>query len=377
MISLPCRLRYAGFIALALTSVGGTQSAWALGTAASTPINNRATVSYSVGAVAQSPIESSPSGNSTPGVGNGADTGFVVDNRINVTVTRLSPSVVTSPGAVNVVAEFQVSNTGNAAQAYQLAVTNLTGGVVLGNTDNQDMANLRAFVDVNGNGAYDAGDTATSVSTLAADADVRVFVVADTPLAATNGQFATVRLTATTAVNNTPATVLTQTTGAETPGTVDVVFGDTAGAGDAARDGLHSADGQYAIQSAALAIAKASTVISDPFNGTTTPKSIPGATIEYAITLTNSGTVSATGVSIADLIPANTTFVTGAYAGTTDVRLTVGATDTFCVAEVGTDTNADGCVRVAGELRVAAPLLGSVLSGPGNAATVRFRVTID
>ncbi len=112
-----------------------------------------------------------------------------------------------NPGQPNVVTTFLVTNTGNAAQAYQLTPTNVTRGALFGNTDNTDVSNLRAFVDANNNGTYEAGtDTATSIATLAADANVRVFIVADVPVTATNGQYANVRLTAAAAVNNTPAT---------------------------------------------------------------------------------------------------------------------------------------------------------------------------
>ena len=41
---------------------------------------------------------------------------------------------------------------------------------------------------------------------------------------------------------------------------------------------------------ATLTITKASTLISDPVNGTTNPKMIPGAIVEYAVTVTNQGT---------------------------------------------------------------------------------------
>lgn len=375
-------MKTAGLALVAVTGFAAMPQAWAAGTAANTAINNRATVSYSVGAVAQTPIESSPTGNSTPGTNNGANTSFVVDNRIDLLVTELSGgTTVTSPGATGAVTAFTLTNEGNAPQAFALAATQLTGGTVFGNTDNTDVTNpLAVFVDANGNGIYEPGtDTATAVSTLAADASVVVFVVANVPLTATNGQFASVRLTATAANNGAPGTPAVETAGAENPAAVDVVFGDGAGAGDAAEDGRFGADDQYAIQSAALTIAKTSTVVSDPFNGTTNPKAIPGAVVEYAIAISNTGTVAATGVAVEDPIPAGTTFAAGQYTGTTDVSITVNATTTFCVAEAGgTDTNADGCFRTAGgALRVQAPAVSSVATGAPNAVTVRFRVTIN
>ena len=95
---------------------------------------------------------------------------------------------------------FQLTNTGNSTQGYVLSVVNEAGTVLFTQTDNQDVNNLRIFVDSNGNGAYDAGtDTATNINSLITDADgesLVVFVVADIPVAATNNQYANVRLTA-------------------------------------------------------------------------------------------------------------------------------------------------------------------------------------
>lgn len=384
MINLPNKLwQRAWLTAMALGTLGVLQNAYAVGTAASTSITNRATVNYTVGGVAQSPIESSPAGNTTPGVGNGTNTAFVVDNKVDLTVTEVSgAATIVNPGQLNAVAVFRVTNTGNAPQAYQLAPSNLAGTVLFGNTDNTDVNNLRVFVDANNNGTFEAAiDTATSITTLAADANVRVFIVADVPVTATNGQFSNVRLIASTAVNNTPAVLLTQTAGADTPGAVDVVFADGAGtAGDVARDGKHSADDQFAVQSAALTLQKTSVVISDPFNAAVNPKAIPGAVIEYTVVVTNNGAVAAAGVAVTDPPPANTTFLQNVYsAGTRDVQISVGALNTFCVAEAGgTDTNADGCVRTAGgSLSVGAPALATVATGAANAVTVRFRVSIN
>ncbi|HRX90821.1 MAG TPA: hypothetical protein P5528_15380 [Steroidobacteraceae bacterium] len=371
-------------VLIACGSVGVAQQAYGAGTPANTAINNRATVNFSVNGVAQAPIESSPTGNSVPGANNGANTTFVVDNRIDLTVTEVSGNATgTTPGQPNGVTAFTVTNTGNSAQGYQLTPTNLTGGTLFGASDVFDMANLRVFVDANGNSTYEpATDTATSINTLAPDANVIVFVVADTPITATNGQAANVRLTARTAAPGTNgATLMTETAGAETPGTVDVVFGDGTAGGNVARDGQGFADDQYLVSAATLTVAKARTVVSDPFNGTTNPKSIPGAVLEYAVTVTNSGGTAATGVVITDPVPANTTFANGTYnAGASNVQLQVGANPaTFCVAEAGgTDTNTDGCViTAAGVLTVGAPALATVATGAGNAVTVRFRVTIN
>jgi uncharacterized repeat protein (TIGR01451 family) len=54
-------------------------------------------------------------------------------------------------------------------------------------------------------------------------------------------------------------------------------------------------------------------VISDPVNGTTNPKLIPGAIVEYAITVRNAGTVAveAGTLAILDVMPPNMAFAVG------------------------------------------------------------------
>lgn len=311
-IAIARRVKHASLALIALSTVGGLQSAFAVGTDAGTAINNQATVNYSVGGVAQTQINSSPAGNAVPGAGGGAQTTFVVDNKILHTVAETSGNAtITSPGASNVVATFTVTNTGNNAQGYQLTATNLTGGALFGQTDNTDVANLRAFRDVNGNGTYEAGvDTEAFIDTLAEDASVTVFIVADVPVATSNGQFANVQLAARAAVSGSNgATLVTQTGGADNPAAVDVVFADT---GATARDGIHEAADQYAIQSAALTVTKTATVVSDPFNGATNPKAIPGAIVRYTVTVANgSTTTAADAVALDDVIPTNTTYVPG------------------------------------------------------------------
>lgn len=358
-----------------LSSFAFVQAASAAGTAASTTVDNRATVNYSVGGVAQAPIESSPTGNSNPGAGNGADTSFVVDNRVDLTVTEQSGGATNvSPGQLAVVTSFIVTNDGNAPQGFQLSAANLAGGTVFGQTDNTDVNALRVFVDnplVGTVGAYDASDTDVNIDTLNADASQLVFIVADVPLTATNGQYANVRLTARVAQPGTAgATLVVESAGADTAG-VDIVFGDPG------RDATETADDQYAVQSAALTITKSSTLVSDPFNGTTNPKAIPGAVIEYVVTVANTGSLPAGGVNLADTLDGNLSFLQGQYNGNaSDVEIQVGAAPaTFCVAEAGADANADGCNRTGQTLSVNPTVAISV--PPAQSATVRFRVTIN
>ena len=339
-------VKHASLALIALSSVGALQSAFAVGTPSGTSISNQATVDYSVGGVTQTQI-TSPTAS------------FVVDSRVDLTVSEVSANATTTnPGQNNVVTTFRVTNTGNSTQGYQLSATNEASGATLfSQTDNQDVNNLRWFVDSNANGTYDAGtDTATSINTLITDADgesVIVFVLADIPVGATNGQYANVRLQAIAAVPGTNGGTLataTPTTTADNPTVVDIVFAD------AGRDATESAADQYAIRSAALTVTKSATVISDLF-GSTNPKAIPGAVIEYSIVVTNNSTTTAAdAVTVTDAIPANTAFVPGS------ITLNAGALP---------DTN-----FIAGPpARVV--VSSGVVAANGGTATVTFRVTIN
>ncbi len=63
----------------------------------------------------------------------------------------------------------------------------------------------------------------------------------------------------------------------------------------------------------ALTVVKARTTTSDPLNGTTNPKSIPGAFVTYSVTVTNTGpgAIDTDTVVVLDPIPANTDLFVG------------------------------------------------------------------
>lgn len=360
-----------------LAALGGYwNTAEAQLTPAGTSIANRATVNYSVGGQAQTVIESSPTGNTTPGVNAGVSTTFLVDNRVDLTVAEVSSSAtVTAPGATNAALAFTVTNTGNAPQGYALTFLEEAGTALFGNTDNVNFANLVIRVDEDpsvgngtGNDAYDGTETATAIDVLNPGQQITVFVVSPTaPLTLVNGSFANVRLQAQTAVAGTSGgTLQTPSAGANDPTTVEVVFAD------AGNDATESAVDQYAVQSAALTVTKAQTVLDDGF-GSASPRAIPGATVEYAITVTNTSTTTAAdAVSISDPVPANTTLELGQYAGE-DVGVTGGAAAT-CTADAN-DTDADGCGIAAGTLTVGAAVVGNIAAG--GSVIVRFQVQIN
>ncbi len=286
--------------AVALVALGAAP-AFAAGTAANTDITNVATVNYSVGGTAQTAVT--------------ASNVFKVDRRISLTVSEPGNATTTvAPGQLVAATTFLVTNTSNDTLDLGLSIAQPAGGTAAhGGTDNFDVTGGAFYVDTNGNGTYDAGtDTlVTYLDEVPADGARTVFYVASIPVGQANGSVAGVTLTAQARIAGTAGTqgaVYTETTGANTAG-VDTVFADTAGATDAARDGQFSARDDYTVASALLTVAKNSRVISDPLNGTTNPKMIPGAVVEYCISVANAaGGATATGVGISDPVPASTTY---------------------------------------------------------------------
>lgn len=273
-----------------------SNSAWAAGTAAGTDIDNTAVINYSVGGTPQTLIESSEGGNSTPGATNGTPTTFKVDKKIDVLVTT-GTDVNAIPGETNKAITFTVLNEGNSPESF-----NLVPSQVASPTDDFDTTGCTVT------------SPASSPVLLAADESVTVTVQCDIPVAGgvvVNGADSFVDLEA--SING-----VAQTSGADTAGGVEVVFADDTGSttDGADRNGSHSATNTYLINTASIIVGKTSTVISDPFNGTAvdgiagTPKRIPGATVQYSITVSNaSGAATATGIVISDVIPSTLTIV--------------------------------------------------------------------
>ena len=342
------QIRRVGLAVVALGAIGVTGTAYAqVGTPSGDTISNTATVSYSVNSVSQTPVT--------------ATTQFVVDTVINLNVTGGFTYNVT-PGALAQVATYTVTNTSNLASNFTLGVTDEAAPA-----NDFNMSNLVLHVD-NGDGVYNAADdTATAITGLGSGLSRVVFVTGDVPIGATNNQDAPVRLEA-TAINPATSLAWVNDTNVDDPNTVQIVVANAA----------RNADDTFHIQTATLGVTKSSSVITDNLvPPSPNPKAIPGATVEYVITITNSGSQAATLQSISDPVPAATTFLAGNYPGSMDVSISVnGGGPTYCVAEAGgTDTNADGCVRTGATLTVGAPAITTVAAGSNVA--VRFRVTIN
>lgn len=278
----------AGFLLAALAA----PAAQAAMTQAGTDITNTATVSFT-----------DPDGN--PGNTPSNPSTFKVAEILDVTVTRDQATPVSVlDGATDQVVSFTVTNTGNGSEAYALVPANALGG------DNFDPLNVRVYIDNNGDGVLDAGDTllipGVNDPVLAPSGQqgdsVKILLVSDIPAGLTNGDLGDVRLsTESITTQSTPASpdaVGTVFAGAGTGG-VDAVVGTTQAVG--------SATSTYQVRQFALDMVKTSTLThTDPaLNG----KAVPGATITYTLTLNATGAGVFNNIVITDNIPAHTTYV--------------------------------------------------------------------
>lgn len=73
--------------------------------------------------------------------------------------------------------------------------------------------------------------------------------------------------------------------------------------------GLH--DITFCKPQAVMTTTKTSTVVSDPVNGTSAPKMIPGATVRYCISSSNGGVSDGTNILVTDALPSTVSYVPG------------------------------------------------------------------
>lgn len=357
------RMLLASISAFAVVAGATGAAAAPVGVAAGTSIENTVFVDYQVNGVNQTQVTAT-------------DT-FVVDRKLNVTVTWQDAAAVSvAPGQTDVVTTFLVTNLSNDTVDFLLAAEQVT-------TDDFDPTNVRIYVETDGIAGFSAGDTlASSLADLASGDAVNVYVVSNMVVSAgppavlpTDGQTASVILSAQFASGVTVVdgyagsggTAITSddSASADDKNTVQNTFADTAGdaTGDGDKDGIHSDTGTWIIAGANLTATKVSTVIEDPVNGTTNPKAIPGATVEYCIVVANTGgSATASNIVVNDPVPTGLT-QTGAVNITGPVALASNA----CTSTVtGTGTFAGG--EVSGTL--------PNLTGGQHAALV-FRATVD
>lgn len=340
-----------GISAMACSIIGGVNAAHAAGTTQGTDILNNVTVDFQVGGVDQTQATAS-------------DT-FQVDRVVRFTLeesaTIVNGTTSVVPGEEDAVTAFTLTNTSNDVLDFSLVASQIaTGGSTPTGDDAFDVSNLEFFVD-DGDGVFDpATDTVTSVDDLAADGSVTIFIIGDIASSQVNGDIAGVTLTGTALNSDGSAIVASDDSDVNTAG-VETIFGDTD------RDGVEAADDDYTVTAAELSVAKVSRVISDPVSSAN-PKAIPGAVVEYCISVTNAaGGATATGVTLSDNLSTITgvTFVpSSAFVDGT----TFDAATSTCTAGTTAGTYTAGTDTVSGTL--------SDIAG-GETRTLVFQVTID
>ncbi len=317
-----------GAVAVVLACAGG---AHAKGTAAGTLISDKATANFTIGTQAATATSNTVT--------------ITVAQIVNVTVSWLDGSnvAVASP-STNQVLTFKVTNTGNGPDTFALGVNDS----VAGGNFNPTAATQTFWVDTNGDGKFDAGDTqVVAPIPLNADQSATVFVLNNIPSGQADGNTGISQLLATSSFG--PGAVGQVKTGAGTGG-VDVVL--------AILNGQGTANGIYQVNGVVLTINKSSAV-KDPYNGT---EPVPGATITYTLQVSVSGSGTAKGVTITDPLPANITYKSGTLTLNGTTLTDVKDADTGDVG--GTTPNA---VTVT---------LGDLTSASGT-KTITFQVTIN
>lgn len=332
----------------------------------STPVSNTAVVDYDVAGTGFTE-------SSAPEV-------FVVDRKVNFLVEEVdglpTPTTLGATGNLNYV-EYRVTNLTNGTMDFMLSALSPQVGAP---TDQFDMTIVSVQVDDGGDpfagGAY--------IDDLAEDASVLVRIYATTPASGpVNGDISQVSLVVSAADANVELTE----EATWTKGSVDNVFANASGPDGVTGFATESADDTFELAAPVIDVTKAATVISDPFSSGT-PKAIPGAIMQYTITIDNTGNDIASNISIGDVIDPSVELVEQ-VAGISTITITDdGGTPTTCNAEVGgADTNGDGCFYSAAAIGPAAArtltvaglnTAGDPISVPGlETWTVSFQVTIQ
>lgn len=315
--------------------------AWALlpaashaaGTAAGTPIQNTAQVSYDI---AGTPVTTASNA-----------TTLTVAEIVNTNVTTLTSSVSVAPGATNQVLQFRLTNTGNGPEQFQLT----PNSTMVGDNFDPVLAANSLYFDIDGTAGLSPGDTlyvpGNNDPLLLADASIVVLVVNNIPSGLGNGVTGRSELTA------------AAFTGTGAPGTV--FAGQGVGGADAVlgtTGGTANNNGAYVAGSITLTAVK-SQVVTDQFGGS---QPVPGATITYQVAITPSGTGTAANAVFSDAIPANTTYKPG--------TLTLNGT--------GLTDSADADVgQFVGLPTAQVSVALGTLTAASSAQTVSFAVTIN
>ncbi|MFK7843242.1 MAG: hypothetical protein AB8B54_13340 [Sphingorhabdus sp.] len=126
----------------------------------------------------------------------------------------------------------------------------------------------------------------------------------------------------------------------------------------------------FDVARANISATKISTVLSDPVSGTTRPKAIPGALLQYCILTSNAGNATATSLVATDTIPDNMSYVAGSMRSGTNCGSAMAVEDDD---SIGADENDPHGASISGTNLFATTT--SLTTSSAYALT--FQVTID
>ncbi len=299
-------------------------------TAAETDVENTFTLNYNVGTVAQPEICTSDDigCSDTPTV-------FAVDRLVNVTVAASSPTTTVAPTQTDAILTYTVVNNGNDTHAYFLEteVVGTNGAPLLAdNFDSVTPTSGQAVIQVSTDGITFTDYDPANPPVLAPDAVLTVRVLQDIPSGVTDEQRAEIILIADTRDETAPfAATVNDAGGINDPLVTENVLADLDGPADNAsddlEDGAHSALSAYLVAAAEISAVKTVHAVPDdhctggsdlaasgpgayiPPTADDTLYFIPGACIEYRITVSNDGTEAGVAIELEDYIQNDMQFV--------------------------------------------------------------------
>jgi len=153
--------------------------------------------------------------------------------------------------------------------------------------------------------------------------------------------------------------------------TITIAYGNHSYApADPGQQGIALHDFTFCKAVPGISVTKVSSLISDPFNGTTNPKAIPGAVMEYCILISNTGSATLTSISASDPLPAKFTYAAGTM---TSGSTCAGATTSEDDNSTGSDESDPYGASISGTT-----ITGTAASlTAGGAFALKFRGTVN
>ncbi len=289
--------------------LGAGMPALAAGTAADTEVINSIDVNYN--------------SDTTPiSMPNAASDTFRVDEKVNFAlVAQNGTTVSVNPTDANATLTFLLTNSGNEARSFDIDVAQSDNGDPMGLTydpTNSGAAGTWSFyTSPNATGGPDTGynpNGVTGFGPVAADGSIYLKIKAHVPEGATQGQEDTFNVTV-RPVDATGTTIATQDASFD-PATTEIVFGDIG------FDGTEESTKTFFVNAAMITATKTVALVSENRDGTFDCANdvaeagpleafIPGACVEYTITLKNDAGAgkNADNFRFTDIIPSGVSYV--------------------------------------------------------------------